>query len=269
MNPDRLLSVVARELDTVVRTRTFTALAVAFAAVVLGIAWAGGTPSYLSTVLTLLTPVEALVPALAVAFGYRAVRADAARGELAVIRTYPVTRLEYTLGLYVGRAAALLVAVLVPLLLVVPVVARYGGAGTDVVAAHGGTDSVLLYLRFLVLVAAFTLVALAIAVAISTLARGGRSALALGVGAVLLLVVGLDLAVVAGVGAGVFGGAELQYVLALSPNSAFRALVLETVVGTAADTGRGADALAGLLGLAGWFVAGTWLAVVTTWPGER
>ncbi|MFC7081678.1 ABC transporter permease [Halorussus caseinilyticus] len=113
---NRLFAVVGRELTTVVRTRAFLALAGGFAAVVAVLAWTAGAVGYVPLVLDLLTPVEVLVPALALAFGYRSVLGDDERGELDVIRTYPVSRATFVLGVYLGRAAALLVALVVPLL---------------------------------------------------------------------------------------------------------------------------------------------------------
>jgi ABC-2 type transport system permease protein len=266
---DRLLATADRELTTVVRTRAFLALALGFAVVVVGLAWTGGPAGYLPAVLALLTPVEVLVPALALAFGYRAISGDATRGELDVVRTFPVARSTYVVGVYLGRAAALLVAVLSPLLAVVPLVALAGGTKTDVIASFAGADSFVLYVRFVVLVAGFALVVLAVALAVSTIARSGRSALVAAVTVALLLVVGLDLAVVTGLGVGIVGDAGLGYLLALSPNSAFRGLVLDTVVGAAAPTGPAARPVAAVLGLLAWLVAALALAAVTVWSPAR
>lgn len=268
MTADRLTTVVERELSTVVRTRTFLVLGLGFAVVVLGLAWAGGTAGYLPAVLTLLTPVEALVPALALAFGYRAVRADASRGELSVLRTFPVSGWTYVLGVYLGRAAALLVALLVPLLLVVPLVLLFGGPQTSVIVAFEGGDPFVLYVRFVVLTALFGLVALAVALALSTLARSDRAALALGVLVALALVVGLDLAVYAGLGSGAVSAGALEYLLALGPNSAFRGLVLETVIGPAAPGGPAANPLASVIGLVAWLAGSLWLAALVVWSGS-
>lgn len=269
MTVDRLLAAVERELTTVLRTRAFLALAVGFAAVVIGLTWTGGAAGYLPAVLTLLTPVEVLVPALALAFGYRAIRGDATRDELAVVRTFPVSRSTYVLGVYLGRAAALLVAVLVPLLAVVPVVVLTGGTKTDVIASFAGADSFVLYVRFVVLVAAFALVALAVALAVSTTARSDRSALVAAITVALLVVVGLDLAVVIGLGVGLVGDAGLGYLLALSPNSAFRSLVLETVVGAAAPAGPTTHPAVAVFGLLAWLVAALALAAVAVWAPSR
>ena len=250
----RFLAVVEREYTTVLRTRSLLAVAVGFAVVVVGLAWVGGTTGYVPAVLNLLTPVEVLVPALAVAFGYEAVFGDRGRGELDVIRTYPLDRREYLLGVYVGRATVLLFAVLVPLFVVAGLVTATGGARTSVIASHAGADSFVLYVRFVVLTTLLALVALAVAVAVSAAAGGPRSAAALGLGAVVALTVGIDLAIVAGLGAA-FPADALPVVLALSPTGAYRGLVLGSVLDVALAAAPSAGAP--LLSLAGLFV---WLA---------
>ncbi|WP_379797275.1 ABC transporter permease subunit [Haloplanus sp. GCM10025708] len=166
--------------------------------------------------------MELLVPALAIAFGYRAVLGDARRGELDVLQTYPLSKPTFVLGVYLGRVTALLVVVLVPLLLVGAVVPFVGGTQSSVLATHAGADSAFLYLRFLTLTALFSMVGLGVALAVSATADSVRAAIALGLGFLVVLVVGLDVGIVAALGAGVVGEGSLQWVLALSPNSAFR-----------------------------------------------
>lgn len=266
----RLFAVSDRELRTVLRTRAYAVLAVGFAVLVIGLAWTSGATGYVPLVLDLLTPVEALVPALALAFGYRSVLGDERRGELEVVRTYPLSRWGYVLGVYLGRAAALLVVVLAPLAAAAVFVPLVGGAQSSVIASHAGADSVLLYLRFLVLTAGFTLVVLSAALAVSTTATDVRAAIALGVALLVALVVGFDFGVVAGLAAGVVGDADLQYVLALSPNSAYRGLVLETVVSAVSTRAtRAAAPLANVLGLLLWLAATLLVSVWTVWVDVR
>jgi ABC-2 type transport system permease protein len=266
----RFLAVVGREHTTVLRTRSLLAVAVGFAVAVVGLAWVAGTTGYVPAVLNLLTPVEVLVPALAVAFGYEAVLGDRTRGELDVIRTYPLDRREYLLAVYVGRATGLLFAVLVPLFVVAALVATTGGAKTSVVASHAGADSFVLYVRFVVLTALLALVALAVAVAVSAAASGPRSAAALGLGALFALVVGLDLAIVAGLGAA-FPADALPVVLAFSPTGAYRGLVLGNVLDVALAAAPSAGApLLSLAGLVVWLVGSLGLAVLAVAPvGSR
>ncbi|MFP8955098.1 ABC transporter permease subunit [Natrialbaceae archaeon A-CW3] len=259
-----LSTIVRRELHTVARTPTFYVLAVALTVVLLGVAWAGGgvRAGYVPTIVDLLTPLELLVPIVAVAFGYRAILADTQRGELEVLGTYPVSAWQVVLGVYVGRAAGLLVAIVGPLLIVFAAVALTEQETIRIYATHTGADSPLLFLRLIVLAAAFALVVLAVAVAISAVASTARSALALAVIALLGLLLAGDLAIIYGFSAGLVGDGSLIYTLALSPLSAFRGLVLETAVIVASGTGpRTAAPLASLLGLMVW-TAGS-LAVAT------
>jgi len=260
---DRLFAVAGRELTTVVRTRAFLVLAGGFAAIVGALAWTAEAVGYVPLVLDLLTPVEVLVPALAVAVGYRAILGDRERGELDVLRTYPVSRSTYVLGVYLGRASALVVAVAVPLLAVALLVPLFGGVGTTVIASHGAADSPVLYLRFVVLTAAFALVLAAATTAISAAATTTRTGLALAVGLGLALVVGLDAGIVAGLAAGVVPETALGALLGLSPNSAFRGLVLATVVGGGESTA--ASSAAGVVGLLAWLAGSLGLATLAVW----
>ncbi len=265
----RLGHVFARELWTVTRTRTFGLLAAALAAVVLAIAWVGGgiRGGYIPAVVDLLTPLELLVPIVAVAFGYRAILGDRRRGELDVLDTYPLTARELVLGVYLGRALALTAAVVVPLVVVGlgVVVAQEEPLATY--ASHAGADSPLLFARFVVVTALFALTMLAVAVAVSALVGGSRTALALAVLALIALLVGFDLALVAGLASGALSDSSLIHALAVSPLSAYRGLVFETVVLTATGTGpRVASPAASALGLFVWTVGSL---AVATWGVKR
>jgi len=251
-------TIVRRELRTVARTRSFLLLGAALTAVLLGVGWLGGglRSGYVPTAVDLLTPLELLVPVVAVAFGYRAVLGDQRRGELDVLRTYPVASWQIVAGVYVGRAVGLVVAVLAPLAVVGGAVAVVEHDTAIIYATHAGADSPLLYARMVVLTVLFALVVLAVAIAISAVASATRSALALAVVALVVLLVGADLALVYGLSAGILGDGSLIHALALSPLSAYRGLVLETAVVVAAGTGpQTAAPLSSLLGLALWWLA--------------
>lgn len=268
MNLSAVLAVAGRELQTVVRTRSTLAVAGVYAALVVGIAWTAGVSGYLSATLDLLTPMEALVPALALAFGYRPVYDDARSGELDVIRTYPVSRTDFVLGVYLGRLPVVLVVVALPLVVVAALVGALGGAGSSVIAAHGGSDTWVRFVRFAVLTEVFAAVALAVAIVVSAVARSLRGAIALGVVAAVALVVGLDLGIVAALGTGAAGEGSLPWLLAASPNSAYRGLVLHTVVGSVTALQAPASSVpANLLGLGAWLVGALAVAIVTVWPG--
>jgi ABC-type transport system involved in multi-copper enzyme maturation permease subunit len=264
----RLVALAQREFTTVLRTRSFAALALAVAAAIVGVPVLSGTGGYLPLVLDLLTVVEVLVAVLAVAFGVWTVLADAERGELAVIRTFPVGRGTYAVGTYLGRATALLVAVLVPLAVAGVVVPLFREPTTSVIASHATVDSPTYYLRFVALAAGYALVVLALAVAVSALARTRRRGVALGTLAVLIVVVGFDFLVVAGVSLGVLDG-SLPLVLGLTPPGAFRGLVLATAAGGLVETGPPAAApLVSLVGLALWLVVGLGTATLAAWSSE-
>ncbi|WP_439026710.1 ABC transporter permease [Haloarchaeobius sp. DT45] len=259
---DRLFTVVDRELTTVIRTPVYVAAALGFAVVVLGLTLASGTSGYVPLTVDLLTPVEFLVPLLAVAFGYRAIQTDAAGKELAVLRTYPLPRWAYVLGVYLGRATAVLSVVFVTLVLAGVLVALFGPGGNPAIATHGGEGSFAGYLRFVLLSTLYAAVVLAAVVGISTVATTGRSAIAAAVGLVVLLVVGLDLGLVGALSAGFVGPDTLRYLLALSPNSAFRGLVLALSVETVEAAAVPASAIvADFVGLVLWL--GGWLALAT------
>jgi len=191
----------------------------ALAAVLVGIAWVGGgvRAGFVPTVVDLLTPLELLVPIVAVAFGYRAILGDRRRGELDVLDTYPIAPRELVLGVYVGRAVGLLGTVVVPLLLVGGAVFVGREEPFSRYASHAGADSPILFARFVALTALFALSILAVALAISALVSGTRSALALSVVALVVLLVGLDLALVYGFTNGYLADSSLVHALAVSP----------------------------------------------------
>lgn len=263
----RLLAVVDREVATVIRTRSYVVLALGYGAILLALSWTGGESGYVPLTVDLLTPVELLVPPLATAFGYRAVLADSAGKEIEALGTYPLSRLSYVLGVYLGRLAILLIVVLTPLFVAGLLVPGTGGQGSGVVASHETAGSIFLYLRFIVLTAVFAAAVLAAAVAVSTVARTARAALAFAVVLVIVLVIGADLGIVAGLAGGIVGEEGLAVVIASSPNSAFRGLVLGTVVSVVgSETVRAGSAFANLVGLFAWLIGSLLIAIITVWP---
>ncbi len=269
MNPRSILTVLEREFATLYRTRTLLALAVLFVLLLLSLGGAAvGTPGgYLSLTLDLLMPVELLVPVLAFAFIYRAIQGDAERGELDVLRTYPISRAEYVLGVYLGRLTGLWLVLLVGLLLA-GLLSTFGSTEpVSFLATHSAGDAPLVYVRFIVVTVLYTAVVAALAVAASALAGTTRSVLALSIGLVLLLSVGLDLLVV-GLLSNDVVGEGVWFVLGLTPASAYRGLVLETAVSPAlADPGAVAAAspLVSLFGLVLWTGVGLGTAVYAVW----
>ncbi|WP_251330413.1 ABC transporter permease subunit [Haloplanus pelagicus] len=232
-------AVFAREVRAASRSWTYALLAAVVTFVVFGVARAGNGPSagYVPTVVDVLLVVEVLVPAVAFAVGYRAVADDAERGRLDVFATYPLPASAYVGGVYAGRAVALLGVVVAPLAVLGLHVATTAAPATTVFATHRGVDSPLLFVRFLALTAAFALVALAIAVALSAAAGSRRRAILLALVGLLVVVVGADVTVFGAMAGDT--GIGLGSLLALSPSSAYRGLVFETVL-YVAFTGRSA-----------------------------
>jgi len=262
---ERTVAVAQRAFDATLRSRALLAVAAGYAFVVLALAWTTRGSGYLSLSLSVLTPLEVLVPVVAFAVGYRSILDDRVRGELAVFRTYPLSARSYVLGVFLGRLATVLMIVLVPLLIAGGSVLAFREESISVLATHATADSPLVYLRLVVLTAVFAPVALAVAIAVSAIARTTRNAIGLAIGGVVILVVGLDLGFVAGLAGGVVPPETLSTLSAVSPLSAFRGLVLEVAIGpVAGDTiAGGVEPLAALLGLVGW-TAGP-LAVAIHW----
>lgn len=269
MTPRRILTVLEREFATLYRTRTFIALAVLFVLLVVGLSGAAvGTPGgYLSLTLDLLMPVELLIPVLAFAFIYRAIQGDSERGELDVLRTYPISRVEYILGVYLGRLTGLWLVLLAGLVLAGLFPAFGSSEPVSFLATHSAGDVPLVYVRFIVVTVLYTAVVASLAVAASALAGTARSVLALSIGLVLLVSVGLDLLVV-GLLSNDVVGESVWFVLGLTPASAYRGLVLETAVSPAlADPGalQAASPVVSLFGLVLWTVVGIGTAVFGAW----
>ncbi|WP_336003208.1 ABC transporter permease subunit [Halorientalis halophila] len=260
------LVVAQREFATLLRTPTVLVLALGFLTVVVGFTVASGAGGYLPLILDLIAPVELLVPLLAFAFGYRAIRSDADRGELETIQTYPVSRVAFVGGVFLGRLAGLLPVVLVTLGIAGGVVAFSPGEQVSVIVSHGTIDGPALFLRFVTLTAVFTAVALAVAVAVSAVARSAREALAVAVALVIALVLGFDATLVAGLSGGLIDPGSLDTLTALSPNSAYRGLVYTLAVGDVYTRSAPTPSLvAGATGLTLWLVGALGIAVARVW----
>lgn len=256
--------VLVRELLTLARSRAYLGVLVGVGLVAGGMLAAGGGVEigYVPAAMDLLLPFEILVPAVAVALGYRTITDDARRGELDVLETYPVPSWAYVLGVYAGRALALAGVIVVPLGIAAYYVSTQSPPDPTTLATHGGIDSPVLFGRFVAITLLYGLATLALALAVSALAWSRRTAIVL---AILLLggvVVGVDLVLLRGFGTGWIAEQQLTTALALSPTSAYRGLVLETVLYVAFDAESGyAAPIASVLGLLGWAAAGLALTV--------
>lgn len=257
----RTVAVVDRELRTLARTPSVVGVAAAFVFVVVGVAaGALGSPGgYVSLSLDLLTAVEVLVPALAFALTYRSIRGDAERSELDVIRTYPIGRIEYVCGVFLGRLTGVLAVLAVGLGLAGLVVAFDAPSAASFLATHRAGDSPVVYVRFVALAMAYAATTVAMITAASAAARSVREALAVGVGVVISVAVGLDLAIVGLLSGGFVD--EIGSLLGVSPASAFRGLVIELAIAPALAASPQVPAASPAVSVAG-LVAWTLLSLV-------
>jgi ABC-type transport system involved in multi-copper enzyme maturation permease subunit len=266
-----VLVVFRRELVTVRRTPGYAVLAAGLLVVLAGLVavGGGGATGFVPAVVDLLLPAEVLVPLLAVVLGYRSLFADAASGELSVIRTYPVSATGYVLGVLLARTVALVALVGGPFALVGAYVWLTAAPDTGIFATHAGVDSPVLFVRFIALVVPFGAAYLALSAAVSTVATSRRSAVALALLALLGGVLAGDLAVLRSLSAGASPGGIAGSV-ALSPNGAFRGLVFEHVIGVAfAPEGGFVETGRAVASLVGWTVGGTVVSVAAVAFGPR
>lgn len=243
-----------REFSTVVRTRSYALLSVGLLAVFTGTVGIGGgfEGGYVPTAVDLLLPLELLVPVAAVALGYRAFGGE--NDDRPVLLSYPVSKRSLVAGVFAGRLVGLVGIVGSPLIVVGLAVSYVGGPESRVFATHGGADSAILFVRFLALTISFGAVVLAMAIAASVFVRTSRAALVAAFAVLVVVVAGGDLSALAGITTGVIDGEGLGTALAVSPNAAYRGLVLETVVGAVADRDGAINVPVAVAGLAGWLL---------------
>jgi ABC-2 type transport system permease protein len=252
----RVFGAVAwRELSTIVRTRSYLLLAVGLLVVFAGTIRAGGglEGGYIPTAVDLLLPLELLVPLVAVALGYRAFGGD--NDDRSVLLTYPISKPTLVGGVFVGRLVGLAAIISAPLTVLGITVSWISGSESRVFAVQSGVDSPILFVRFIALTGCFGAVVLAMAMAASVLVRAGRAALAAATAVLVAVVAGGDLLVLIGLTSDALGDDLLGTALAVSPNTAYRGLVLDVVVGVATDQGGAIDVSAAVIGLAGWLLA--------------
>jgi len=243
-----------RELSTVARTRSYLLLSAGLLAVFVGLLRGGGgiERGYVPAAVDLLLALELLVPLVAVALGYRAFGGD--NDDRAVLSTYPVTTPSLVAGVFVGRLVSLAAIVGGPLVAVGIGLSWVDTPGVAVFATHRGADSPVLFVRFIALTLCFGAVVLAMAMAASVLVRTSRASLAAALAVLVAVVAGGDLLVLAGIVSGSIGDDVLGTVLAVSPNAAYRGLVLEAVVGVATDRGPAVDVPVAVAGFVGWLL---------------
>lgn len=258
-------AVLERELHTLRRTRMVWMLAAGFLVPTVGTALLSGRSGYVPLSLALMTPLELLIPAFAAALGYRAVLADRERGEITMLRTYPVDPWAFTLGIYCGRLVVFL-SIVVGLLLVAGIIVPVVEPSPAALTRTSGLDSPLYYLRFIVLTAVFSAVMLALMILLSTVVRNARRGLIGALVAVILVAVGFDLAIILGLAGDFIAAQSLLAYLVLSPASAYRGLVLALVVAPVATTAvKLAAPIASLVSLGFWLLLPLVTASLRAW----
>lgn len=258
--------VLERELRTLRRSRTVWVVAGGFLALTLGVALVSGTSGYVPLALALTTPLELLLPVVAVALGYRAILTDREHGAIDVFRTYPIAPGMYTVGVYCGRLAVVLATVVGALLLVAIIVPLVGPSPVGLTRTSG-LDSPLYYLRFVVLTGLFAAAVLAVMVALSAVVRNARRGVVVALAFAVVFAVGLDLAIVLGLASGVVTDQSLPWYVAASPASAYRSLVLGLVVAPVSSTvSAPATPVVSLASLLSW--AAVPLLVAARWVWE-
>ncbi|MFW5939864.1 MAG: ABC transporter permease [Halolamina sp.] len=268
-----VIVVAGREVRTLLRNWALLAVTAAFGIVVVGLGGASmGSPGgYISLTYDLLLPVELLVPVLSFAVAFQSIRGDDERGTLAILRTYSVSRIEYVLGVFVGRALPTFVAV-VGTLIVAGVVSSIGAPEpSSFFATHSAGDTPLVYARFVLFAGWYSLATVAFVLAASALARTDREALAGGVGAVVVVAFVVDLVLVTLLSAGIAGD-DIGVLAGMAPASAFRGLVLELVIRPALATSPSvatAHPAVSAIGLASWTAAALAVTALAVWRPVR
>lgn len=219
----RILAVAGTELNIARRNRwvflatgimTLFALALTFA----GSAPTGalGVDMLTVSVASMTTLSVYLAPLLALMVAFDAVAGEVERGGLALILSYPVSRMELLLGKFLAHLATLAFAMIVGFGTAGIVAGATGGAGPESVTAL-----IRLIATSIVLGAAF----LALGYAISALSSSATAAAGLAAGLWLVFVVLYDLGLLGAVvldAGGVFTQKVFPWLMAANPADAFR-----------------------------------------------
>ncbi|MBX0296913.1 hypothetical protein [Haloarcula nitratireducens] len=263
---NRLLAVFEREFRTIIRSRTYGVIALGFVVAVLALSAIGGVSGYISVILGILTPLEALLVVLGAAFGYRALLADDLSGELDMVRSFPIPRVAYTGGVLLGRVTAIVSIVLASLFIVGVVVQLSPSGSTDYLLRRTAYNGALLFVRFSVLTTIAAVVFFTVITAVSAAVNRLQQAISMVVLVAVMLALGLDVAILTGLATNVLSPSSLPWLLALSPLSAYRGLVLALVIESAsAATLQSGSVLANSIGLLGWAIGSLVVSVRLVW----
>lgn len=259
---EQLMTVFQREVRTLWRTRLVWILAFGFFVVILGTGLVGGAGGYVPLSLSLMTPLELLIPVLAAGLGYRAILADRERGEVHILRTYPIAPETFIGGVYLGRLAAML-SITIASLLITGILVPLLNPSPASLQQTAGLDSPLLYFRFIVFTAVFAAVVLAVMLLLSATVRNARRGIVMTVVTVSTIAVGFDLVIILGLAGNLVAMESLPGYLALSPGSAYRGLVMGFVVAPAVT--RAVDLVVPVLSLVGLLLWGFLSLTTAAW----
>lgn len=256
---NRIAAVARTEIRIALRNRWVAIAVVMMALFSMVLSAAGSAPTgqlgvdKLSVVVASLTSLAVyLVPLMALLMAFDSIAGEVERGTLPLVLTYPVSRGEILAGKFLAHLGTLALAVAI----------GYGIAGAaallaDPTAGRGLPALFRLFWTSLLLGATF----LAIAYAISALARRPGAAAGLAVGVWLVFIVLYDLGLLAAIvadGGGVFTSTVFPWLMLANPADAFRLYNL-----AASDA---AGAASGLAGAANTIPPAQALASLWLWP---
>lgn len=226
----RLCAITSLELRILMRNRWFAIAALLMLAFSLLIAFAGSAPvgtiaadRLTVTAASLATLMVYLVPLIALLISYDSIAGEAARGTLALLLSYPASRMELLLGKSIAQLVVIAIAIL----------AGIGSATLLVYFTDTPDEEALAHILRLgwsacVLGAAF----LAIGNFISAATSEPRTAAALAIAIWVIAVVMVDVALLAalvGDDGGVFTRKIFPWLLLASPTDAFRLFNLSQI----------------------------------------
>lgn len=221
-----VLSISRKEFADGLRNRWLLAISLLFAVLAVGIAWLGaaaagqvGFTSIPSTIASLASLATFLMPLIALLLAYDSIVGEDEGGTLLLLLTYPLARWQMLLGKFIGHGGILALAT----------VLGFGSAALAIAALVPDVQlSLLLWAfgRFMASSILLGLVFIALAYALSSLAREKSSAagLALGLWFAFVLVFDLGLLAILVVSQGQLSGDLLPWLLLANPTDIFRLL---------------------------------------------
>ena len=245
-----VLSIMSRELQTVVATPAGWALIGGTGGVVLLTAALSAPGGYQATAVDLYVMLELLIPTVGVAIGYRGLLHDRLSGEWSIHRAMGVRPITYVIGALAGQATVLGLLV-------------GGGTAGATLLVWFGRSRPLSFLAsnpavadpapmlwLIGLSVGYAVVIAAVVGLLSVYARDRRSAVVGSVVVVGALIIGLDAVTI-------LASVPLSVMVLVSPGAAYRTLVL--TVGAGLSTGG--PVLLSLIGWGGWAIIAIALSV--------